>query len=73
MIEIREVTYKESRLEHFRRRAEKCKKSLWWWQCQKPGKQYGQQTIHGMCSDLDWEISYLDDVIEMLEKMEVEG
>jgi len=73
MIEIRAVTYTESRLEHFRRRAEKCKKSLWWWQCQKPYKQYDAQTIQEMCSEAGREISYLEDVIAMLEKLEVEG
>lgn len=73
MKEIREVTYAESRLDYFRRKAEKCRKTLWWWKYQKPGKQYDEQTIHGMCSDLGREISYLDDVIETLEKAEVEG
>ena len=70
---IRIVPYKEARLEHFRRRAEKCKKSLWWWQCQKPYKQYDAQTIQEMCSEAGREISYLEDVIAMLEKLEVEG
>ena len=70
---IRAVSYKESRLEHFKAVREKRKKTLHWWKYQKPGKQYGQQTIHGMCSDLGWEIGYLDDVIAMLERTEVEG
>ena len=73
MTEICVVTYTESRLDYFRRKAEKCKKTLFWWKCQKPYKQYDAQAIHGMCSDLGWEIVYLDDVIAMLEKMEVEG
>ena len=55
-------SYAESRLDYFRRKAAKCRKTLWWW-----------QTIQGTCSDLVREISYLDDVIEMLEKAEVEG
>jgi len=70
---IRVVSYKEARLEHFKAMRERRRKTLHWWKYQKPGKQYGQQTIHGMCSDLGWEISYLDDVIELLEKAEVEG
>ncbi len=70
---IRIVPYKEARLEHFKAVREKRKKTLHWWKYQKPGKQYGEQTIHGMCSDLGREISYLDDVIQMLEKAEVEG
>jgi len=45
---------------------------LHWWKYQKPGKQYSQQTIHGMCSELGCEIGYLDDVIAMLERTEVE-
>lgn len=73
MKEIREVTYAESRLDHFRRKIAKCRKTLWWWQCQKPGKQYSQTTIHDMCSEIGCEISYLIDVIEMLEKVGVEG
>ena len=67
------MSYKESRLEYFKVVRERRKKTLHWWKYQKPGKQYSQQTIHGMCSDLGWEISYLDDVIQMLEKPEVEG
>ena len=70
---IRIVPYKEARLDHFKAQRERRKRTLHWWKYQKPYKKYDQQTIHGMCSDLDWEISYLDDVIEMLEKMEVEG
>jgi len=70
MTAIRAISYAESRLDYFRRKVAKCRKTLWRWLCQKPGKQYGQQTIHEMCSDLAREISYLDDVIEMLEKME---
>lgn len=73
MNNIRAVSYAESRLDHFRRRAEKCRKSLWWWQWQKPNKQYSQITIQEMCAELGCEISYLDDVIEMLEKAGVEG
>ena len=68
MKEIREVTCAESRLDYFRRRAEKCRKSLWWWQWQKPNKQYSQITIHDMCNEIGREIGYLDDVIAMLEK-----
>ena len=70
---IRAVPYKEARLEHFKATREKRKKTLHWWKYQKPGKQYSQQTIHGMCSELGCEIGYLDDVIEMLEKAEAEG
>ena len=65
---IRIVSYAESRLDHFKAVREKRKKTLHWWKYQKPYKQYGLQTIHGMCSDLGREISYLDDVIQMLEK-----
>ena len=72
MTEIRAVTYTESRLDYFRRKAEKCKKTLFWWQCQKPNKQYDAQTIQEMCSEVGREISYLDDVIQMLEKAGVE-
>ncbi len=36
-------------------------------------EQYGQQMIWKMCDDLGDEIGYLDDVIAMLEKLEVEG
>lgn len=67
------VPYKESRLEHFKAVREKRMKTLYWWTYQKPYKQYDLQTIQEMCSELGLEISYLDDVIEMLEKMEVEG
>ena len=70
---IRVVPYKEARLEHFKATREKREKTLHWWKYQKPGKQYYEQTIQEMCSDLGWEISYLDDVIEMLEKVGVEG
>ena len=68
---IRAVPYKEARLEHFKSVREKRKKTLHWWKYQKPYKQYDQQTIHGMCSELGREIGYLDDVIELLEKLEV--
>lgn len=67
---IRIVPYKEARLEHFKAVREKRKKTLNWWKYQKPYKQYDEQTIHGMCSELGSEIGYLDDVIEMLEKEE---
>ena len=70
---IRIVPYKEARLDYFKRKAAKCRKTRWWWQCQKPGKQYDEKTIWQMCTDLVNEISYLDNVIEMLEKMGVEG
>ena len=70
---IRAMSYAESRIDYFKRKAAKCRKTLWWWQCQKPGKQYGEQTIHGMCSELGREIGYLDDVIAMLERTGVEG
>ena len=70
---IRIVPYKEARLEHFKAARAKRKKTLHWWKYQKPGKQYSQQTIWEMCADLGNEISYLDDVIEMLEKVGVEG
>ena len=70
---IRAVPYKEARLEHFKATREKRKKTLHWWKYQKPGKEYYGLTIRGMCSELGREISYLDDVIAMLEKAEVEG
>jgi len=72
MTAIRAVSYEESRLEHFKAVREKRKKTLHWWKCQKPYKQYDLQTIHGMCSELGCEIGYLDDVIAMLERTEVE-
>lgn len=62
-----------SRIEHFKAVRERRRKTLHWWKYQKPGKQYSQQTIQQMCSELGREIGYLDDVIEMLEKLEVEG
>jgi len=68
---IRAMSYAESRLEHFKAVREKRKKTLHWWKYQKPGKQYSQQTIWEMCADLGNEISYLDDVIAMLERTEV--
>ena len=70
---IRAMSYAESRLDHFKSVREKRKKTLHWWKYQKPYKQYDLQTIQEMCSELGREISYLDDVIAMLEKMEVEG
>jgi hypothetical protein len=73
MTAIRAVPYEEARLDHFKATREKREKTLHWWKYQKPGKQYDQQTIWGMCSDLGNEISYLDDVIAMLEKAGVEG
>ena len=74
MTAIRAVPYEEARLDHFKATREKREKTLNWWKYQKPGKQYDQQTIWGMCADLGNEISYLDDVIQMLEKVgEVEG
>ena len=73
MTAIRAMSYKESRLEYFKVVREKRKKTLHWWKCQKPGKEYYEFTIRGMCSELGREIGYLDDVIEMLEKAEVEG
>ena len=69
---IRAMSYAESRLDYFRRKAAKRRKTAWRWLCQEPGEQYDQQTIHEICSDLAREISYLDDVIAMLEKEEVE-
>ena len=69
-------SYAESRLEYFKAQRERCRETLYLWEYQKSEKQYDQydlQTIHGMCSDLVREISYLDDVIEMLEKAEVEA
>lgn len=63
---IRIVPYKEARLDYFKRKAAKCRKTLWWWQWQKPGKQYDAQTIQDMCSELGREISYLDDVVDVL-------
>lgn len=68
MNNIRAISYKESRLEHFKAMRERRKKSLHWWKYQKPYKQYYPQTIQETCSELGREISYLDDVIEMLEK-----
>lgn len=73
IIRIVPYTYKEARLEHFKATREKRKKTLHWWKCRNPGKQYNEQRIHRMCSELGSEIGYLDDVIEMLEKLEVEG
>ena len=70
---IRAISYAESRLEHFKAVRERRRKTLHWWKYQKPGKQYSQITIHDMCNEIGREISYLDDVIEMLEKAEVEG
>jgi hypothetical protein len=70
---IRAMSYAESRLDHFKTLRERRWKTLHWWKYQKPGKQYDLQTIQEMCSELGREISYLDDVIEMLEKAEVEG
>ena len=69
---IRVMSYKEARLDHFKALRERRRKTLHWWKYQKPHKQYDQQTIQEMCSEVGREISYLDDVIEMLEKMEVE-
>ena len=71
MKEIREVTYAESRLDHFKTLRERRRKTLHWWKYQKPYKQYDLQTIQEMCSEVGREISYLDDVIAMLEKAEV--
>ena len=70
---IRAISYKESRIEHFKTLRERRRKTLHWWKYQKPYKQYDLQTIWEMCSELGREISYLDDVIEMLEKAGVEG
>ena len=70
---IRIVPYKEARLDHFKATRERRKRTLHWWDYQKPGKRYDQQTIWEMCSEVGREISYLDDVIQMLEKAEVEG
>ena len=70
---IRIVPYKRARLEHFKALRERRRKTLHWWKYQKPYKQYDPKTIQEMCSDLGREIGYLDDVIAMLEKMEVEG
>ena len=67
------MSYKESRLEHFKAVREKRKKTLHWWKYQKPYKQYDAQTIQEMCSELGREIGYLDDVIEMFGKVGVEG
>ena len=69
---IRAMPYAESRLDHFKAVRERRRKTLHWWKYQKPYKKFDQQTIWGMCADLGNEISYLDDVIEMLEKAEVE-
>ena len=70
---IRAISYAESRLDHFKTLRERRKRTLHWWKYQKPYKKFDQQTIWGMCADLGNEISYLDDVIEILEKAEVEG
>lgn len=67
------MTLDELRVEHFKAKRERRKKTLHWWKYQKPEKQYAAQTIQQMCSELGREIGYLDDVIEMLEKLEVEG
>ncbi len=72
MTAIRAVSYKESRLDHFKSVREKRNKTLHWWKYQKPYKQYDLQTIQEMCSELGREISYLDDVIEMFGKVGVE-
>ena len=69
--EIRAMSYKESRLDHFKETRERRKKSLHWWKYQKPYKQYDAQTIQEMCSELGREIGYLDDVVAMLDKAEV--
>ena len=69
---IRAMSYAESRLDHFKTLRERHRKTLHWWKYQKPYKKYDQQTIWGMCADLGNEISYLDDVIAMLERTEVE-
>ena len=71
--EIRAMSYKESRLEYFKVVREKRKKTLHWWKYQKPYKQYDAQTIQEMCSEVGREISYLDDVIGMFEKVGMEG
>ena len=60
------VPYKESRLEHFKAVREKRKKTLHWWKCQKPYKQYDAQTIQDKRLELWREIGYLDGVIELL-------
>lgn len=71
MNNIRAVSYKELRLEHFKAMRERRRKTLHWWKYQKPGKQYDEKTIWEMCADLGNEISFLDDVIAMLERLEV--
>jgi alpha-D-ribose 1-methylphosphonate 5-phosphate C-P lyase len=63
----------EARLEHFKAVREKRKKTLHWWKYQKPYKQYDLQTIQETCAEHGAAISYLDDVIEMLEKVGVEN
>lgn len=63
----------EARIEHFKAVRERRLKTLHWWKCQKQNKQYAAQTIQKMSLELVREIGYLDDVIEMLEKVEVEG
>ena len=73
MTAIRIVPYKEARIEYFKAQRERRKRTLHWWKYQKPYKKYDLQTIWERCSDLGNEISYLDDVIEMLEKQGVEG
>ena len=72
MTAIRAMSYAESRLDHFKALGERRRKTLHWWKYQKPYKQYDLQTIQEMCSELGREIGYLDDVIEMLERAEVE-
>jgi hypothetical protein len=73
MTTIRVISYKESRLDYFRRMKEQHVKALHWWKYQKPHKQYYPQTIQETCAEHGAAISYLDDVIEMLEKVGVEN
>jgi hypothetical protein len=67
------MSYAESMLDHFKALRERRRKTLYWfWKYQKPYKQYDAQTIQEMSSELGSELGYLDDVIELLEKKEVE-
>lgn len=70
---IRAMSYEEARLDYFKQKAANCRKTLRWWQRQKPGKQCSEQTILDMCADLESLISYLDNVILVYSNQETMG
>lgn len=67
MNQIIEIPYEQSRREFFLSLRDSYRRKLRWWKQQYPHQQYDPSEIHDKCVEYGAAVSYLQDVLRLLE------